>query len=72
MTKVFSFENILSKSLRPAIVNNLEGVEAKVIILSLIRSNNSGIVGYLCAENHVNEFLSLAQYGMKLVRGSAT
>lgn len=62
----------LSESLRLATVDNFQGEEAKVIIVSLVRSNNDGKVGFLRTENRINVLLSRAQRGMYLIGNSIT
>lgn len=60
----------LLESLRLATVDNFQGEEAKVIIVSLVRSNSEGKVGFLRTTNRVNVLLSRAKHGMYLI-GSA-
>ncbi|KAJ5271485.1 hypothetical protein N7524_004754 [Penicillium chrysogenum] len=49
-----------------------QGEEAKVIIVSLIRSNLKRKVGFLRTENRINILLSRAQHGMYLIGNSET
>ena len=60
----------LLESLRLATVDNFQGEEAKVIIVSLVRSNPEGKVGFLRTTNRINVLLSRAKHGMYLI-GSA-
>jgi hypothetical protein len=60
----------LLESLRLATVDNFQGEEAKVILVSLVRSNPEGKVGFLRTTNRVNVLLSRAKHGMYLI-GSA-
>ena len=53
--------------LRVATVDNFQGEEAKIIIVSLVRSNDQGKVGFLRTTNRINVLLSRAQHGMYLV-----
>jgi hypothetical protein len=62
----------LSDLLRIATVDNFQGEEAKIIILSLVRSNDKKKVGFLKTTNRVNVLLSRAQHGMYLVGNSET
>ncbi|CAG8957876.1 hypothetical protein HYFRA_00000216 [Hymenoscyphus fraxineus] len=62
----------LSEFLRLATVDNFQGEESKVIIISLVRSNNENRVGFLRTTNRINVLLSRAQHGMYLLGNSAT
>jgi hypothetical protein len=62
----------LSELLRIATVDNFQGEEAKIIIVSLVRSNDKQTVGFLKTTNRVNVLLSRAQHGMYLVGNSET
>lgn len=60
----------LLELMRLATVDNFQGEEAKVIIVSLVRSNAENKVGFLRTVNRINVLLSRAQHGMYLI-GSA-
>lgn len=62
----------LSDLLRIATVDNFQGEEAKVIIVSLVRSNDEKRVGFLRTTNRINVLLSRAQHGMYLIGNSDT
>lgn len=62
----------LSDLLRVATVDNFQGEEAKVIIVSLVRSNNIPKVGFLKTSNRINVLLSRAQHGMYLFGNAKT
>jgi AAA domain-containing protein len=62
----------LSELLRVATVDNFQGEEAKVIIVSLVRSNDEKKVGFLRTTNRINVLLSRAQHGMYLIGNSDT
>lgn len=62
----------LLQTLRLATVDNFQGEEAKVIIVSLVRSNSTRKVGFLRTENRINVLLSRAQHGMYLMGNSET
>jgi hypothetical protein len=62
----------LSELLRVATVDNFQGEEAKIIIVSLVRSNNAQKVGFLKTTNRINVLLSRAQHGMYLIGNSDT
>ncbi|KAK6860594.1 hypothetical protein PG995_004230 [Apiospora arundinis] len=57
----------LVECLRLATVDNFQGEEAKVIIVSLVRSNTQRKVGFLRTPNRINVLLSRAQHGMYLI-----
>ncbi|KAF1840898.1 uncharacterized protein K460DRAFT_194232 [Cucurbitaria berberidis CBS 394.84] len=61
-----------SDLLRVATVNNFQGEEAKIIIVSLVRSNNKEKVGFLKTSNRINVLLSRAQHSMYLIRNTET
>ncbi|KAK4204580.1 putative zinc-finger and helicase domain-containing protein [Triangularia verruculosa] len=62
----------LINTIRLATVDNFQGEEAKVIIVSLVRSNNTGGIGFLKTENRINVLLSRAQHGMYLIGNANT
>ncbi|KAI9734023.1 MAG: hypothetical protein M1834_002680 [Cirrosporium novae-zelandiae] len=57
----------LSELLRVATVDNFQGEEAKIVIMSLVRSNKEKKVGFLRTTNRINVLLSRAQHGMYLI-----
>jgi hypothetical protein len=62
----------LSELLRVATVDNFQGEEAKIIIVSLVRSNDRQNVGFLKTTNRINVLLSRAQHGMYLIGNAET
>ncbi|CAM9147741.1 unnamed protein product [Discosporangium mesarthrocarpum] len=52
---------------RIATVDNFQGEEAKIIIVSLVRSNKNLDMGFLRSSNRVNVLLSRAMHGMYIV-----
>ncbi|KAJ9481405.1 hypothetical protein VN97_g12076 [Penicillium thymicola] len=62
----------LLQTLRLATVDNFQGEEAKVIVVSLVRSNKKRKVGFLRTENRINVLLSRAQHGMYLIGNAET
>ncbi|KAF2210305.1 hypothetical protein CERZMDRAFT_18672, partial [Cercospora zeae-maydis SCOH1-5] len=48
------------------------GEEAKVVIISLVRSNNSNNCGFLRTPNRINILLSRTKYGIYILGNSAT
>ncbi|KAL9582685.1 MAG: hypothetical protein Q9212_003149, partial [Teloschistes hypoglaucus] len=62
----------MSELLRMATVDNFQGEEAKVVIVSLVRSNKEKKVGFLRTSNRINVLLSRAQHGMYLLGNAET
>lgn len=62
----------LLSALRVATVDNFQGEEAKVVVVSLVRSNDAGRAGFLKTSNRINVLLSRAQHGMYLVGNGRT
>ena len=55
------------KSIRYSTIDNFQGEESDIVILFLVRSNNTGNIGFLKEEQRVNVLLSRAWYGLLLV-----
>ncbi|RYP42243.1 hypothetical protein DL767_000407 [Monosporascus sp. MG133] len=62
----------LLKSIRLATVDNFQGEEAKVVVISLVRSNDEAKCGFLRTPNRINVLLSRARHGMYLIGNSKT
>ncbi|KXG48936.1 uncharacterized protein PGRI_028060 [Penicillium griseofulvum] len=62
----------LSRTLRVATVDNFQGEEAKVVVISLVRSNTQNKCGFLRTPNRINVLLSRAQHGMYIIGNSET
>ena len=62
----------LSQTLRVATVDNFQGEEAKVVVISLVRSNPKNKCGFLRTSNRINVLLSRAQHGMYIIGNSET
>ncbi|KAJ5924771.1 hypothetical protein N7466_008958 [Penicillium verhagenii] len=62
----------LSKVLRLSTVDNFQGEEAKVVVISLVRSNLALNCGFLRSSQRNNVLLSRAQHGMYLIGNSET
>lgn len=58
--------------LRVATVDNFQGEEAQIIIVSLYRSNKDQKVGFLRTTNQINVLLGRAQHGMYLIGNTDT
>ncbi|KAH8164140.1 hypothetical protein CIB48_g4136 [Xylaria polymorpha] len=62
----------LLKSIRLATVDNFQGEEAKVVVISLVRSNSERRCGFLSTSNRINVLLSRAKHGMYLIGNADT
>jgi hypothetical protein len=62
----------LSEFLRIATVDNFQGEESKIVIISLVRSNKEKKVGFLKTTNRINVLLSRGQHGMYLIGNTNT
>ena len=62
----------LSKRVRLATIDNFQGEEAQVVIVSLVRNNKQGRVGFLATTNRANVLLSRAQHGMYVIGNART
>ncbi|KAL8941651.1 MAG: hypothetical protein Q9216_002114 [Gyalolechia sp. 2 TL-2023] len=62
----------LKDALKIATVDNFQGEEAKVVIISLVRSNDERRCGFLKTSNRINVLLSRAQHGMYVIGNSET
>jgi alpha-D-ribose 1-methylphosphonate 5-triphosphate synthase subunit PhnG len=60
----------LLKAIRLATVDNFQGEEAKVVVISLVRSNQEKRCGFLSTSNRINVLLSRARHGMYLIGDS--
>ncbi|KAL4909215.1 hypothetical protein BDW74DRAFT_187491 [Aspergillus multicolor] len=62
----------LLDALRVSTVDNFQGEEAKVVVISLVRSNPQNRCGFLSTPNRINVLLSRAQHGMYILGNSET
>lgn len=62
----------LLDALRIATVDNFQGEEAKVIVISLVRSNDERKCGFLKTSNRINVLLSRARHGMYIIGNTHT
>lgn len=60
------------KLIRVATVDNFQGEEGEVVIVSLVRSNSSGRCGFLSESNRANVLLSRAKHGMIIIGNADT
>jgi hypothetical protein len=65
-------QTTLLRALRLATIDNFQGEEAKVIIVSLVRSNAQNKCGFLGTSNRINVALSRAKHGMVIIGNSQT
>lgn len=69
---IISKKASLLQSIRVATVDNFQGEEAKVVVISLVRSNEEKKCGFLRTSNRINVLLSRAKHGMYLIGNSKT
>ena len=62
----------LLNALRIATVDNFQGEEAKVVVISLVRSNDERRCGFLKTSNRINVLLSRARHGMYVIGNAHT
>lgn len=62
----------LLQTLRVATIDNFQGEEAKVVVISLVRSNARNKCGFLRTSNRINVLLSWAKHGMYIIGNSET
>ncbi|RPA90894.1 hypothetical protein L873DRAFT_1753088 [Choiromyces venosus 120613-1] len=62
----------LLSEVRVATVDNFQGEEAKVVIISLVRSNDAKKCGFLKTSNRINVLLSRAKDGMYIFGNALT
>ncbi|CAI5953182.1 unnamed protein product [Closterium sp. NIES-65] len=62
----------LKDAVRLATVDNFQGEESTVIIISLVRNNGDGKIGFLKSPNRTNVLLSRAKHGMYIIGNAST
>lgn len=71
-SKVNVQKTSLNNAIRVATVDNFQGEEAKVVIVSLVRSNEKRKCGFLKTSNRINVLLSRARHGMYIIGNAHT
>lgn len=66
------YKQALGRCLRLATVDNFQGEEAQVVVISLVRSNQDRQCGFLKTKNRINVLLSRAKHGMYIFGNSET
>lgn len=61
-----------AQSLRCSSIDNFQGEEADIVLISLVRSNKHGNIGFLKEPQRVNVLLSRARIGMIIIGNSQT
>ena len=69
-SSITEYEKAFLKPIRVFTVDNYQGEENDIIILSLVRSNNENKIGFLKIPNRVNVALSRAKKGMYIFGNS--
>ncbi|KAF2500633.1 P-loop containing nucleoside triphosphate hydrolase protein [Lophium mytilinum] len=62
----------LLNTLKVATIDNFQGEEAKVVVISLVRCNPQNKCGFLRTSNRINVLLSRAKHGMYIIGNSRT
>ncbi len=70
--KILENNQAIQQSVRVSSVDNFQGEESDIIIISLVRSNASGNIGFLKEKQRVNVLLSRARYGLFIIGNSKT
>jgi hypothetical protein len=70
--KQAALERSVTPLLRIATVDSFQGEEAKIVVISLVRSNKSRSVGFLKTTNRINVLLTRAQHGMYIIGNADT
>ncbi|CAB9524123.1 NFX1-type zinc finger-containing protein 1 [Seminavis robusta] len=60
------------KGVRCSSIDNYQGEESDIVVISLVRSNKQGNIGFMKERQRVNVLLSRARHGMFLVGNSST
>ena len=63
---------MLTQRLRISTVDNFQGEEAQVVVISLVRCNPQQKCGFLRTTNRINVLLSRAKHGMYIIGNSQT
>jgi AAA domain len=61
-----------TEAVRCSSIDNFQGEEADIIVVSLVRSNKQGTIGFLKEPQRVNVLLSRARHGLYIVGNSST
>jgi hypothetical protein len=61
-----------SKSVRCSSIDNFQGEEADIVVISLVRSNPRGDIGFMKEAQRVNVLMSRARHGMFFLGNSST
>lgn len=62
----------MRQSIRLSTIDNFQGEEALFVIVSMVRSNDEGKIGFLKTFNRVNVMLSRAKHGMFIIGSAST
>ena len=62
----------MASAVRLATVDNFQGEEAEIVVISLVRSNDHHRCGFLNTSNRINVLLSRAKNGMYIIGNSKT
>jgi superfamily I DNA and/or RNA helicase len=65
-------ETRTAKSVRISSIDNFQGEESDLVVVSLVRSNKEGDIGFMAEKQRVNVLLSRARHGMILIGNAET
>ncbi|KAL4932604.1 putative NF-X1 finger and helicase domain protein [Aspergillus undulatus] len=65
-----AMKSSLLDALRVATIDNFQSEEAKIVVISLVRSNHQNRCGFLSTSNRINVLLSRSQHGMYIIGNS--
>ncbi|CAG8303689.1 unnamed protein product [Penicillium olsonii] len=72
LPKTTACKSTMLEPLRVATIDNFQGEEATVVVISLVRSNSQNRCGFLRTPNRINVLLSRAKHGMYIIGNSET
>lgn len=65
-------QTTMEDCVRLSTVDNFQGEEADIVLISMVRSNDDGKIGFLSSSNRTNVMLTRARKGMFLIGNSST
>ncbi|KAL2074253.1 hypothetical protein VTL71DRAFT_8031 [Oculimacula yallundae] len=64
--------NVNKRPLRLSTIDNYQGEESDIVIVSLTRSNSRGVIGFMAAPERLNVLLSRARCGLVMIGNEET
>ena len=72
LNPIEKYDATYQKNMQCSSVDNFQGEEDDIIIMSLVRSSERGNIGFLKEEQRVNVLLSKTRHGMLIVGSKST